>query len=122
MPFGDVRRRLGAVCKSFKRTSSSAFPCDYFPSLGIFACYTVSGELEAVELASPADPQLDGIQLLTLGFDAAKDFLQSKDSGLEVEVDGAIARAIGISLYAPKAKEDSSAPCESVLVFQEGYF
>lgn len=118
----EVRRLFGKEFKSFNRSVDSTYPCDYFPSIGVFAYYKSSAELEAIECALPAQLFFDEINLLGIGFDAAKIFLQSKSTTLEMEVDGAIAHGLGISLYAPKAKENQSAPCESILVFERNYY
>ena len=118
----EVRNRLGGEFKSFKRSSMAAFPCDYFQSVGIFAYYRASGELEALEFASPAQPVLEGANLLSMSFSAAKAFLSSRDSALENKGDSAIAHAVGVSVYASTAKKNPMTPCESVLVFAPGYY
>ena len=117
-----VRAALGAGFKSFKRTPDAAHPCDYFADVGLFANYDKAGHLEAIELASPATPELYGINLLGMGFDQAVKYLKSKDPQLEREADGAISLALGISLYAPHAAKDPKLPSESVLVFAPGYY
>lgn len=117
-----VRSLIGGEFKSFKRSPAAAYPCDYFPHIGVFAYYKGSGELEAIELALPAQPTLDGMNLFDIGFDAVKVLLKSKDTGLHIEIDGAISPALGISLYAPDAKENPATICESVLVFEKGYY
>ena len=78
--------------------------------------------MEALEFASPAQPVFEKQSLLGMGFEAAKTLLQFKDPSLEVEADGVIAHALGISLYAPAAKENPVEVCESVLVFESGYY
>lgn len=118
----QVRGLLGAEFKSFKRTPTAGFPSDYFPALGVFAYYDQSGALEAIELASPATPLLDGVNLLGIGFDDLKTTLRARDAELEVESDGAIAHAHGVGVYAPNAKHDPKANCESVIVFRIGYY
>jgi len=118
----EVRGLIKAKFKSFKRSSKATYPCDYFPSVGVFAYYKASGELEALEFALPAQPVFEGKDLLGMGFDAAKILLLSKDPALEIEVDGAISRSLGISLYAPLAKDDPAGNCESILVFEQGYY
>lgn len=126
IPFGTgvsgVRAVLGAGFKSFMRTPGAAHPCDYFAGAGLFANYDKTGRLEAIELASPAAPELYGINLLGMGFEQAVKYLKSKDPQLEREVDGAISLALGISLYAPHAVNDPKLPPESVLVFAPGYY
>lgn len=126
IPFGmgmqGVRAALGAGFKSFKRTPDAAHPCDYFADAGLFANYDKTGRLEAIELASPAAPELYGMNLLGMGFEQAVKYLKSKDPQLEREADGAISLALGLSLYAPHAAKDPKMPAESVLVFAPGYY
>ncbi len=122
MGFLDVRALVRTEFKSFRRTPDATFSCDYFADVGVFANYDRSGHLEAIELASPATPQLYGINLIGMGFDAAVKFLKSKDPKLDQEADGAISLALGISLYAPHAAKDPKAPPESVLLFAAGYY
>jgi hypothetical protein len=85
MSVSEVRAQIGEEFKSFKRSPAAAHPCDYFPSIGVFAYYKSSGKLEAVELASPAQPVLAGINLLGIGFDAAMSLLQSKPKALRLK-------------------------------------
>ncbi|AJK45883.1 ABC transporter ATP-binding protein [Burkholderia plantarii] len=118
----QVRGVLNVEFESFKRSPAAACPCDYFPNLGVFGYYTGEGKLEALEFALPSQVLLDGRNLLSVGFDAATSLLKAKDEKLEHYVDMVIAHAVGVSLYAPQAEESPGSPCESVLVFAEGYY
>ncbi|MGN6820464.1 MAG: hypothetical protein ACTHJR_17535 [Sphingomonas sp.] len=118
----DVRRHFDSQPKSFKRTPQDAFPCDYFESQGVFFYYDGDGRLEAVEFASPARPSVEKLNLLGLGLDEATAALSGLDSEVEKEADGAIAYQLGVSIYAPLAKENPAAPVESVLAFRPGYY
>jgi hypothetical protein len=122
MSAAQVRALLPAGFKSFKRSPDAAYPSDHFADLGLFTNYDRTGRLEAIELASPAAPQLYGINLLGMAFEQAVKYLKSKDPQLEREVDGAISLTLGISLYAPHAAKDPKLPSESVLVFAPGYY
>ena len=122
MPPEQVRGLLGSALRSFKRAATAMFPCDYFPSLGVLGYYTAEGVLEALEFASPARILLGGRNLLGLSFDIAKNFLKSNDARFEEGIDMVIAHRTGVSLYAPLAKENPNSPCQSVLVFAEGYY
>jgi len=118
----EVRSNIGSDPKSFKRTPQSAFPCDYFASEGAFFYYDSDGRLEAVEFAPPARPTIDNLSIIGLGFSEAVAMLSRLDTHVEREVDGAIAHQLGISIYAPLAKDDPSAPVESVIAFRPGYY
>ncbi len=118
----QVRGRIGDGFRSFKRTPQASLPCDYFEELGAFFYYDSEGRLEAVEFAPPARPTVAGVELLGLGFNEALAKLRVMDSQVEKEVDGAIAYQAGISIYAPLAKNNPTAPVESVLAFRPGYY
>src|SRR6201996_1411539 len=110
----DVRDRMGTDFKTFKRTPQVVFPSDYFPSDGAFFYYNPSGLLEAIELAVPARPTISGLDLFNLPFGQVVTKLSALDNRVEEEIDGAIAHNLGVSVYAPFAKRDRSAPVESV--------
>lgn len=118
----EVRRATGQQFNSFKRTPSATYPCDHFPKLGLFANYTPEGKLEAVEFASPAKPMLDGASLLELAFAKVKALLEKQDLALEIEADAVISHKLGISVYAPLAKENEQERSESIMVFAKGYY
>ncbi|MER8885155.1 hypothetical protein NKH84_23040 [Mesorhizobium sp. M0902] len=118
----QIRRRLGTNFRTFKRSIRDTFPCDYFENIGVFCYYSKSGKLNAVEFTSPAAPSLNGVRFLGTGFEIAKRALISLGQEIEEEIDGAIALSLGVSIYAPLAKEDSMAPVETVLIFQKGYY
>lgn len=118
----DVRSRFTSEPKTFKRTPQDSFPCDYFESEGVFFYYDGDARLEAVEFALPAQPLIENLNLLGLGLDNATAVLSRLDSEVEKEADGAIAYQLGVSIYAPLAKDNIGAPVESVLAFRPGYY
>jgi len=117
-----VRSRMKADFQSFKRSPQASFPCDYFPGSGTFFYYDASGLLEAVEFAAPARPTVSGVDLMNLTFEQAIKELTALDQRVETEPDGAIAYELGISIYAPLAKDNGNAPVESVVAFRRGYY
>ncbi|HWU00037.1 MAG TPA: hypothetical protein VN229_20535 [Terriglobales bacterium] len=119
----DVARRLmRGEFRSFKRTPEAAFPSDYFRLEGVFFYYDSDGCLEAIEFASPAKVMVRGSSLLGMPFNEALEILTSLDGKVEKEIDGAVAHQLGVTIYAPLAKEDAAAPVESVLAFKSGYY
>jgi hypothetical protein len=122
MPQEKVRELVGGKFRSFKRGSQDSIPCDYFMNICTFFYYDSERRLEAVEFASPARPTIAGMELLGLGFDEACANLEFLDSQLEREVDGAIAYRLGVSIYSPLAKNNPTAPVESVVAFRPGYY
>lgn len=121
-PREEVRRLVNAPLQSFKRSFDDPFPCDYYRAMGAFFYYDVEDRLEAIEFAAPARPTVGGLELLGLGFDEACASLRTLDSDVRQEIDGAIAPHLGVSVYAPLAKDDPAAPVESVLAFRPGYY
>lgn len=118
----DVRSRMSGEFRSFKRSPQASFPCDYFAEYGIFFYYDASGLLEAIEFAGPSRPTVSGLDLLNLSFEQAVTKLTALDQNVESEDDGAIAYQLGVSVYAPMAKDNIAAPVESVLAFRQGYY
>lgn len=118
----DVRSRFDSEPKTFKRTPQDSFPCDYFESESVFFYYDSDARLEAVEFALPAQPSIENMKLLGIGLNEATAALSGLDSQVEKEIDGAIAYQLGVSIYAPLAKDNAAAPVESVLAFRPGYY
>ena len=118
-----VRASVGKPFMSLaSRAASAAFPADHFVDDGLFAYYSANGELEALEFATPAEPVINGVNLLGMSFEGARDVLRSIDPDIETTADSVISHLAGISVWAPLAKDQGSAPCESVLVFRKGYY
>lgn len=122
MQIDELRRGLGGNFKSFKKTPSSAFPCDYFTDVEVFAYYKIPGMLEALEFAEPANPLLNGARLVGVSASQVMKLLEAIDQSLEIDSDGIISHRLGISVYAPGWNKDASQVVESVLVFEDGYF
>jgi len=118
----EVRSVIGANFRSFKRSAQAAFPCDHFPELSAFFYYDFEGRLEAVEFAAPAEPVVAGVKLLGFGFEDTCTTLRGLDEQTKKEVDSAVAYQLGISIYAPSAKNNPAAVVESVLAFRPGYY
>ncbi|MGI0120189.1 hypothetical protein [Zooshikella sp. RANM57] len=118
----EVRNILGVHYKSFKRTPSAAFPCDYFESLGIFVYYKQPGKVEALEFAEPSTPLFENISLLTLSFINLKSLLLKHDKNLEVDEDSLTSFKLGVGAYAPEAAEQPESKIESIIVFEKGYY
>ena len=118
----DVRSRMGADFRLFKRTPEVEVPSDYFPKDGVFFYYDASGLLEAIEFAGPARPTVNGLDLLNLAFEKAVTKLAVLDKYIEEDADGAIAHHLGVSLYVPLLKDDRNAPVRGILAFRRGYY
>ena len=122
----EVRAVLGSPFRSFKRASECEHPCDSFRELACFVYYDASGKAEAVEFASPAEPMLDGVNLLALSFSDLVAQLSATDPDLIIDrfvkIDGLTSLALGVGAYTPGAEEIPSEPIESVIVFARGYY
>jgi len=122
MAFDQVRALMGNEPKSFKKSPQDPFSTDYFASSGVFFFYDADGRFEAAEFALPAQPIVSNHSLLRLKFKDALAALRNADPHVKQQVDGAIAYQLGVSIYAPLAKNDVTAPVETVLAFRPGYY
>lgn len=118
----QVRQAVNQPHKSFKRTPSSAYPCDFFQTEGVFVYYQADGHAEAVEFAEPAEPMLEGTNLLSIPFSELAALLQRQDATIELEATELTSKGVGIGAYAPEAEESPEKPAESVIVFKKGYY
>jgi hypothetical protein len=116
----DVRQALSQDATPFQRAGDEE--ADLFREVGVCVYYDSSGLTAAIELASPASVLLGQDQLIGVSFSKAQAALFARDPALSVEPDGAVSRAVGVGLWAPLAKDDSTAPVESVIVFVPGYY
>ncbi|WP_445682473.1 hypothetical protein [Radicibacter daui] len=121
-PVAEVRARMGTTFESFKRTPEQAFPADYFPEDGAFLYYDAQGQLEAVELASPAQARIGEHDLLALTFKESLACLKRLDPDTVADNSGANAPALGIGLWSPLCRGDEAAPVEAVIIFRKGYY
>ncbi len=117
-----VRKALNAEFESFKRTPQSVHPCDYFSELQCFVYYDVNGRAEATEFAKPAEPMLEGVNLLGISFADLVQRITGQDPDIAIEDDGFTSINLGIGCHAPSAKDEPEAPPESVIVFMRGYY
>lgn len=122
MSVAEVRDQLGENFKSFKKTPSSAFPCDHFPDLQIFAYYKIPGVLEALEFYDTANPLLNDQQLIGVAAGVAKKILERFDQALEFDSDDIISHSLGIGIYAPGWDTEITEIVEGIIVFEEGYY
>jgi hypothetical protein len=119
----EVRAILGVQFESFRRSPTTIHPCDFFAKLGCFVYYDdTSGRVEAVEFAEPAQPTLNGVNLLGLGFTDLIEQIKKTDPEVTVESDGFISLSLGVGGWAPAAEDEPEAPPQSVIVFVRGYY
>jgi len=117
-----VREHMKSRLQSFQRSPVDAILCDFFPDEGAFFYYDSRDYLEAIEFAAPATPTLFGVDIFGLTFRTAVSWLSEFDTHIEVEPDSVIAFELGVSVYAPLAKDDEDVRVESVLIFRRGYY
>jgi hypothetical protein len=118
----EVRALMPSEPRSFMRAPQDPHPTDYFEAEGAFFYYDAGGHLEAVEFTLPAQPTIANLNLLGFKFGEALAALSNLDTQVRKQVDGAIAYQLGISIYAPLAKDDATAPVETVVAFRPGYY
>lgn len=117
----EVRRAVNSPHETFRRHDEK-HASDYFPKRGLFAYYTPRGQLEALEMAAPASPKLDGEKLLALPFNKLVKRIAATDRGLTSDSAGFTAPNLGIGAYAPDCEEAPRERPEAIIVFREGYY
>ncbi|MEK7951729.1 hypothetical protein [Luteolibacter soli] len=124
MSHAEVREAVGGKFKSFKRDPDDEDdpPLDYFEKKGCFAYYSKTGELRAIEFCKPAEPMLDGVNLLGLKFVELMKLMKKKDATMKDTGAGFKSIKLGIGAWAPGGKHEPNIPAETVIVFREGYY
>ena len=95
----EVRAVLGDF-QTFRRTPQSE-EADHFVDCGAMATYDVDGSLVLLELADPAEVELERVQLVGESVESLVEALGAK--GIEVVPDemGAVVPSLSVGLYAP---------------------
>jgi hypothetical protein len=117
----EVRRALPGDISTFYKWRA-ARPTDHFNSLGVHAHYDDRDALEAIEFGRPAQPILDGIDVLGVPLDRAKQLLRLKGGPLQDKGEDITSRSLGLALWAPSAGEEPDAPCEAIMISGPGYY
>lgn len=79
-------------------------------------------QCEAVELASPARPALEGTVLVGIPLQDAKKIIEVFDPQCEIDETGLLSFRLGVGLYVPEMDEHGNGIVESVIVFRDGYY
>ncbi|MER9052304.1 hypothetical protein NKH89_34885 [Mesorhizobium sp. M0923] len=116
---GNVRTFFGDKHQPFKRTPEGN-PMDYWADAGVFAYYDSDERLEALEFASPSNPTLNGLALISVSMGEATQILQSLDPKLRLEPDGATSTQLGIGVWSSTGEVDQ--PVMSAITFGSGYY
>jgi len=118
----QIRKLLGSEVKEFKKTPTSKVLTDAFDQLGVHVYYKNDDTCEAIEMARPANPKLNGSKIIGLPFFEVREFMQKLDDSLEIDETGLISFKLGIGLFVPSLTEIQREIVESVIVFQRGYY
>jgi hypothetical protein len=118
----EVRAVLGLKVEPFRKGPESDPLVDAFPGERIHVYYDPQDTCEAVEVATPAEPLLEGRALLGQPFAEVRDWLRSLGSQLEDNDAGLTDFTHGLGLYAPAAVELPDEPVEGVIAFRRGYY
>lgn len=118
----DVRRALGASVRAFRKTPEATILTDAFDDEGIHVYYNEQDLCEAVEVASPAIPVLQGRALVGRSFAEIRDWLRTLDPEVEIDESGLTAFTFGVGLYASSAQKAPNGPVEAVIAFRRGYY
>lgn len=98
-------------------------PTDYFPELDLKVEYDDTGARAIyIEAGMVTDVKYLGQGLFRIPYRALVAQLREADEGIEVEDDGFIAPGVGIAVYAPDGADHPELPCDSISVFEEGYY
>jgi hypothetical protein len=117
-----VRKTVGLPYSTFRKSPESKTTSDAFDDEGIYIYYRESETVEAVEMALPARPTLEGVELLGRPYRDVSAFIKSLDSGTQEDDAGLTSFALGIGLYAPSAAKEPVEPVESVIAFDKDYY
>lgn len=112
----------GFAISEFYRTEQSIAPVDAIDELGLFIYYNEKDECEAIEFFEPAAPIFNKKNLLKISYMELISLFKEMDDEINIESDGFTSSKFGIGSYAPNAEEDMELPCESIIIFQEGYY
>jgi hypothetical protein len=117
----EVQRAMGSTPERFRKTPSEP-ESDHFTAAGVLVYYDREGRCEAVEMASPAAPTLNGRPLVGLPYHELLACLGSDDPELATDGAGLVSRRLGVALYAPAAEKDPEEPVEAAMAFRSGYY
>lgn len=118
----EVRNVLGGRVVKFKKTPISNTFTDAYDDHGIYIYYDSNYRCEAIEMAFPADPELEQIQMIGRTFSGVKGMITSHDCDVELDEIGLLSFKLGVGLYVPFLEESENHLVESVIVFREGYY
>jgi hypothetical protein len=117
-----VRAALGMEFENFRRGGPETYPCDYYKGLQCFVYYDDKhGLVDAVEFAEPAQPTLNGLNLLGLPFADMITRIRELDADVAVENDGFTSLHLGVGGYAPN-QDEPELPSETIIVFVRDYY
>ena len=118
----EVRTVMGLPFRTFKKTPAALLPTDFFVDVGLHVYYKVPGKCEAIEMATPAEPTLDGLLLIGRPFSEVREWFENRDDSVIVDGSGLTSTRYGVGLYAPHAAKKPREPIEGVIVFERGYY
>lgn len=118
----QVRRLINDEFISEMKNKFANHPYDYFTKIGLIAAYDESLQLEAIELADPAQAMLYGVDMLQMGFHQAVTFLKARDPSTAVDTYGGISKRLGVAFWSSLGDEDSGNLIQTVFVFRDGYY
>ena len=116
----EIHSLFGDRAETFQKADERV-PSDIIDN-SVLVYYDDNGRVEAIELAAPQRPTLDGRQILGQPFSQVRAWLEALDPELEVDGAGAESRHVGISIYAPSALKEPNEPVEAAMIFRRGYY
>ena len=123
-PLATLGRGWAKVVSFLKDSRRDGVPTDAIDELGLHLYYRVHAErvvLSAVELFSPAEPEICGVSLFAAPFAHVREQLLAHDPTLQAESDGLRSLTLGIAL-GDRTGGELNALADSVLAFERGYW
>lgn len=116
MDRAHVRAALGVEPIEFMKTYFAPAPTDDFRSLGLHVFYDAGLTCVGVEVFPPSNILVEGRRVVGQPYSEVMEWLIVLDPGV-VLIDSVVrSKALGLSLYAPDADEDSDSKIESVFL------
>lgn len=94
-------------------------PSDHYEDQGIFCYYDRTGCLEAMEFTGPAEPLVNGLNLLAMTFPQAATALARMDPDVVREPDMVTSRRLSLSIW---SEEGENGPVDAFLTGRPGYY
>lgn len=118
-PRAIVRQILGSRPFVGKRDESDPVTYDLYNELGCFVYYDSDEKVTSLELFRPGSATLNRVNLLSMSFIEAVNWLKTNDTHVQLELGCCTSFDLGVSVWTDGEEAEL---VESVLVFERDYF